>query len=592
MGIDAPVCALGFSAAHKPGSRRWLHACGAGLGLLCLGLQTPAFAQVPPDAGALQRQIDQQREQQNKLPLPSAPASAPSAHIRPATGPTLIIKRFAFEGNERYTQAQLSALIASYTERRVTLADVELAAADIARYYRAAGWVARVIVPPQQVDAGVIRLKVVEGVLGETRFSEGSDEATLPVKPGVIVGNVQSRQAPGDKMNIPAVERGLLLADDIPGIGVNGSQVTGKDEGATDILLDVSRRGSYFGEASLDNLGSRGTGQTRAMLRVGANSPFHIGDQFDALLQVTPYMQYLRVSGAVPLGSDGLRLSANAATLNYRVGTPEFASLAPRGDSRNFGTDLLYPLIRATERNVYVGMGAEYKRPYNTATTGVVSDYDISDVSVKIDANLFDSIGAGGITAMNLTQVFGHVNLDDSPAAYIANDAATAGVAGEFRVLRYRLTRTQRLSPELTLLAAYSGQHANKDLDSAEKFYLGGPYGVRAYPSNEAGGSQGRMLNLDLRWRLPSPGVWGYELSVFYDWGHIDNAFMTPPTPNAYSLGGWGFGLAMQGPYQTRLSAVVARRLGDNPGANRLTGKDQDGSLDRTRFWLTAGVSF
>ena len=34
--------------------------------------------------------------------------------------------------------------------------------------------------------------------------------------------------------------------------------------------------------------------------------------------------------------------------------------------------------------------------------------------------------------------------------------------------------------------------------------------------------------------------------------------------------------------------AVWARRISDNPFANPLNGKDQDGSLDKDRFWLTA----
>ena len=563
-----------------------------GIALALPGL--PALAQqtqVPDVDATLRQQLELERQRKLPAAKPPAPASSAPASRAPA-GPTILVKRFTFEGNERYTAAQLEPVVAGYLNRRVSLADLEVAAADLARYYRAAGWVARVVVPPQKVDEGVVRFKVTEGVLGATRFSTSTDTAALPVKPTVIVGNVQSRQAPGDKMNIPAVERGLLLADDLPGVAVAGSQVTGKKEGETDILLEVNHKGSYFGEVSLDNLGSRSTGQERAMLRLGANSPLGLGDQFDALFQLTRYMQYLRLAGSVPLGADGLKLSANASRLHYKVGTPEFAALEPRGNSSSLGADLLYPVIRTASRNLYLDLAVERKRPYNTATTGVVSDYDISNLLLKIDGNLFDSIGAGGITALNLTQVFGRVNLNDSPAAYVAGDALTAQVAGRFRALRGRLTRTQRIDADWTLVAVLSGQHANKNLDSAEKFYLGGPYGVRAYPANEAGGSKGLMFNADLRWRIPDTGQFGYELSAFYDWGRISNGYVTVPLPGRYSLRGYGMGLSLQAPHGVRLSAMVARRIGSNPGANLLNGHDQDGSLDKTRLWLILGMNF
>jgi hemolysin activation/secretion protein len=96
---------------------------------------------------------------------------------------------------------------------------------------------------------------------------------------------------------------------------------------------------------------------------------------------------------------------------------------------------------------------------------------------------------------------------------------------GRFTKLRYALSRQQALTPDLSLYALLSGQLASKNLDSAEKFYLGGANGVRAYPSNEGGGSEGTMLNLELRWRAMNNLV----VTGFYDWGSVkinkNNAF-------------------------------------------------------------------
>ena len=40
-----------------------------------------------------------------------------------------------------------------------------------------------------------------------------------------------------------------------------------------------------------------------------------------------------------------------------------------------------------------------------------------------------------------------------------------------------------------------------------------------------------------------------------------------------------------------RVLRSLAQRLGDNPFASALTGKDTDGSLNRTRLWVS-GVKF
>jgi hemolysin activation/secretion protein len=546
-----------------------------------------------PDA-LIRQQLELERQRQLPAPKATSPLDVTIAPDGPA-GPAVPIEGFAFEGNERYSDAQLQAIVTGFLHRDLSFADLEAAGDAIARHYRAAGWMARVVIPPQQVQHGVVRLKVIEGVLGATRIVDGHPPASLPVDPKRIIATVQARQAPGDKMNIPAIERGLLLADDLPGLGVSGRQAAGTKEGETDLLLEVSAKSAYVVDANLDNFGSLSTGTTRASLHLGANSPLHAGDQFDVLAQQTQDMLYGRLAGSLPIGVDGLRLSANGAWLRYKVGTPEFAVLAPRGNSSSMGVDLLYPVVRLNERNAYLDLSTEHKRPYNTSNTGLISDYDIDNVVLKVDANALNMLAPGSISSLSLAQLWGRLNLAHSPAAYVAADAGTVRTAGSFRIIRYRATNMQAISSELSLTTAVSGQAPNKNLDSSEKFYLGGPYGVRAYPPNEAGGSKGQMVNLDLRWRPASLGAYGVELSSFYDWGRIAinvNSYPKQADLNQYALSGYGLGLAVNPSRQVKLSLALAKRIDNNPGADPRTGKDQDGTLLRTRTWLEAAVNF
>jgi hemolysin activation/secretion protein len=157
--------------------------------------------------------------------------------------------------------------------------------------------------------------------------------------------------------------------------------------------------------------------------------------------------------------------------------------------------------------------------------------------------------------------------------------------------LRYSFGRQQTLSEQLTFNAAFSGQFASKNLDSGEKFYLGGSSGIRAYPGSEGGGSEGRMANLELRWRINDQ----FNLVGFYDWGMVtvnrDNNITGAATLNQFSLRGTGLSFAWQIENGPNLKAVWARRIGNNPNPTT-TGNDQDGTLLHDRFWLTASLPF
>jgi hemolysin activation/secretion protein len=173
-----------------------------------------------------------------------------------------------------------------------------------------------------------------------------------------------------------------------------------------------------------------------------------------------------------------------------------------------------------------------------------------------------------------------------------ASDAATTQSAGSFAKLRFALSRQQALTADLSLYGLLTGQIANKNLDSSERFYLGGPSGVRAYPVNEGGGSEGTMLNLEMRYRLMPNLV----LTGFYDWGSVTvnklNNFSGAPALNRFELEGAGLALAWTAPAGLTLKATYAHRLGSNPNRNATTGTDQDGSLIKDRVWLTATLPF
>jgi hemolysin activation/secretion protein len=152
-----------------------------------------------------------------------------------------------------------------------------------------------------------------------------------------------------------------------------------------------------------------------------------------------------------------------------------------------------------------------------------------------------------------------------------------------FSKLAFGLSRQQVVSPSVSFHAALAGQTSNSTLDSSERFYLGGANGVRAYPANEGAGSSGLTTSLEVRWKLEE----SVSLAAFYDFGRVNNSDGSP----SYSLKGSGLWLGLQSLTGAYLKAIWARRLGENPNPSA-TGLDQDGTLDKDRWWLSASLPF
>lgn len=239
--------------------------------------------------------------------------------------------------------------------------------------------------------------------------------------------------------------------------------------------------------------------------------------------------------------------------------------------------------------NLFLNANVDHKAFNNYSLDTVTSRYISDSVTLTMSGNLFDKFGGGGANSFSLAFTSGLLNLDGSPNR--AADAATTRTAGNYNKVRFSISRQQAITEELSAYASYSGQLAAKNLDSSEKFYLGGSSGIRAYPSNEGGGSDAHIFNFELRQRLPE----GFSLIGFFDYGRVlvnhDNHITGAAVPNGYDLKGAGVSVVWQFDDGPTLKATWAHRIGVNPNPTS-GGYDQDGTLIKDRVWLSASMSF
>jgi len=557
----------------------------ASLGFVAIALAAgnTVYAQTAPDAGALQRQIEQ--EQRKTLPDKAAPQFELPPAMTSVSTEKVTVNQFRFAGNTLLTDELLRKATHEFANHPIDFAGLQNAARAVAVAYRNAGWVVRTYLPQQDITGGTVTIQVVEAKFGVTQV-EG--------KPGHISAErlehlVASSQASGAAVNAASLDRALLLIDDLPGVSATGHLAEGKNVRETDLVLTVTDAPLVTSNLYVDNSGARFTGVARGILNVSLNSPFHFGDRGDVQLLHSEGADYMHVGYSVPVFNHGWRVGINASHFSYKIVADEFKPLDAHGDSNAFGLETSYPLIRARLHNLYVSFAADQKSFNNKSLGATTTDYKIQTATLGLSGNVFDEFAGGGASTATLSVVAGKVNLDGSPNQEI--DALTTKTAGSYNKVQLSITRLQTVTDRFSVYGSLTEQIASKNLDSSEKLYLGGANGVRAYPANEAGGSEGWLFNFEGRVRLPAK----FNFTAFYDHGSVkvnkDNDIIGAANPNTSALKGVGVSLNWRADFGLSLKATVAHRIGSNPNAT-VAGTDQDGSLIKNRFWIQAALPF
>ena len=564
-------------------SRRQLMRCLPWLLLTAL----PWLALAAPDAGTLLQQIESQSS-----PLQSAPGlKTPMVPTPPAAGeagPLVRINEFRIEGNQLLSSDVLQRALAGFSGRDLSLTQLQEAAWVIVRTYRAAGWLVHAFVPPQEIDRGIVNLKVIEAKLGQLRIDFPKD-AHLPHRR--IQSMADAQLLPGQPLSLHQVDRLVLLLSDMSGVVGSASYLEGEQPGTTDVMLRLAEGKKIEARLMLDNFGSVSTGSERLSANLAVNNAMGLGDALAIQAVRTQGSTYARAAYSQPVGLQGWRAGFHASDLSYNL-VGSFATLQASGTAQTWGADLSVPLLRSTVRNVSLQISTDRKTFDNQTEATSVSKYRVDLLRSGLNANWFDQWLTPSQNSASVMLTSGSVDLTGSPSA--AGDSNAARTAGHFQKINLGYNREQSLTSQLSTYLQAGAQLANRNLDSSEKLYLGGASGVRAYPSNEAGGSTGYTLTVGLKHRLDS----AWTLNGFADMGRIQvyrnnvTALGAPITAlNTLPLQGVGLSVSWQGGQGKELSATWSHRQGANPSATT-AGADSDGTRTLNRLWLSAALNF
>ena len=581
---------IGLSAAFE-GLRYGLQIALLG-GVIAGGFVPSAQAQTEAEravGGTLRNEIER------SLTTPILPKIEPKSGSdrqaeKKTRGETMVVSKFRFTGNTLLSDSALNRAVAPYIGRPVDFDDLQNAAALAALAYRERGFIATVSIPRQEIDEGVITLRVAEARYGGAKLDPTSDGR---INSELILERVERAMNLEKAVNTNVLDRTILLLNDLPGASVQAGLAPGQSEGETEVVLKSRNKPILTGSVGADRHGSVSTGEGRELLELAFNSPDGRGEQYTLSLMHSMGTRFGRAGFSRPLGALGARAGINVSHLEYRVvdGPQVLSNL--NGQSSSASADISYPIIRTQQGNLYVSGSFTEKRFQNFANQILSRSYATQVGSVSFMGNWFDNwLKRDASNQVSASMSVGRLGFDDLQSRL--SDAATTRVEGMYRKLNLSLARSQALDDGWLLYTSASAQFASKNLDSSERFYLGGASGVRAYPTSEGGGSSGELYQVELRKRFNS----SIEVRFFRDEGRVRqtiDSYPGNPTPNLLNYGGGGVALIANFPNNLTVSMVWSRRIGTNPyPLLNSTGEkvDQDGTNRSDRLWLSASMTF
>lgn len=322
-------------------------------------------------------------------------------------------------------------------------------------------------------------------------------------------------------------------------------------------------------------------------------NPTGLFDTASVLVNASRGTTFGRLDYSLAAGNSGLRLGVNASALDYDLVQPTFKALQANGTARTVGLGATYPIFRHTDRGLSLGATLDTKNLRDLTIAGETGNRRVGVASLSLAGFSTDAVFGGGATQYDAA--FGTGKSDQRNAAALAADATTRQVQGNYSKFNYSLRRLQSLSSDWSLNATLRGQTASKNLDSTERFVLGGPSAVRAYPVGEAVADEGWLLSLGLNWRASEQ----LAASVFVDTGGVrlnNNLWAgwnagNPRLQNDYRLSGAGVGIDWRFATQSIASFVIARSIGSNPGRDA-NDRNVDGSTNGLRGWISVNLQF
>ena len=463
---------------------------------------------------------------------------------------------WVIEGENPISEADAQAVLRPYTGPQTGLDGLQQAARALEEHLQDRGYTFyRVVLPPQSISDGAVRLTVYPFTVGEIVI-EGNehhgDDNILRSLPSLKVG---------ESPNARELSRNLALAN------LNSSKRTRLTFGAgaageLDARIEVADRDPTRVYLWANDTGTEETGR----YRVGAgyhNANFLDRDQLlSATVTTSPSKPDQVAQGGLNwrmphYGSNGL-ISAVAIESDVDSGTVAEV-FDVRGSGSVYGLSYSKVLPRAGEYRHLLTLGVTDKY--------FDSDVEFADQAIGVDVRSrplhleYAGEHQGGTTKSRFS-VAAVTNLsggrDNDDAAY---DAVRAGAQQDWSLFRFDASVEKRIRG-MTVRTSVAGQYTDEPLIAGEQLGIAGVRSVRGFDEREITGDRGFFARLEV---LAPRFDNGLRLGWFIDGGRVERVETAAGESEETDVVTTGLTMSWDFDRRVRVSADIAHVLQLSP---------------------------
>lgn len=455
------------------------------------------------------------------------------------------IFEYVINGNTVLPVTAIEKAVYPYLGENRSIDDVEKARSALEKAFHEEGYLTVFVnIPEQEVNAGVVKLDVLEGRI-EKLSVVGSRYYSL----GKIKQHVTEFEE-GRVPHFPTVQK------QIASVNINQDRMVapvlrpGKSPGMVEVDLKVDDKFPLHASLELNDRYTPNTTRTRLSGNLRYDNLWQSDHSIGLGFQVTPEdtseVKVFSATYVIPYAGDYWAL----------YGVVSDSDISAVGDVNVLGNGNIYGL-----RYIHP-MPSTFKSYNHNLTLGV--DYkDFKETTTLLGADSFNTpitylpflIGYTGnlVTPQSTTKL--DLNFIFSTRALVNDEDEFADkrflARPNFSYLRGQLEHTKTLLSQWQLYGSLGGQASGNSLISNEQYFLGGLDTVRGYLEASALGDHGVNATAELR----TPPLQKYlmdwftevRLLTFYDYGFAKIRDPLPRQIDQYILSSYGLGLDVKG---------------------------------------------
>lgn len=426
---------------------------------------------------------------------------------------TINVGSIVIDGLQTLKRSDFASVIEPFAGRSLSSADLRRltdAIADHARqrgYILATAWIAQ-----QALVGGMLRVQVDEGTIDAVRI-EGSDDPGIRKQLERLV-NLRP-------ITLAALQRHVLLADDLPGVWIRSTRFEG--DGARRVLVVDAARDDFGGAVLVSTDGTKPVGPVRARIDLDANGLISPRDRIDLTFSMTPLdpdeLAFFSARYSVIVNNQGTQIGMFGSYSRTEPGA-YLAARQLQGKAWQGGIRMRHPLLRTPQRSLWLETSGEVQnlRQDSFATLARHDRIATARLGLYGYGPLVGGTLQGRATMSQGFDILGATQLGDPLAS--RTDASP-----DFTTLMWWLNWRRGLAARVSLSLATSGQFSTEPLLIGENYALGGNAFLRGYDFAQRVGDQGIAGVGELRYDWPDAlgAVRNVQVYAFADGGTVTN---------------------------------------------------------------------